>query len=107
MSSQAGLCLRKRGIVDLRKRGANAVHQQGACGGERRLTAGAVAHAQWPPRTEMVAVASSFRSMPQCSQVTGPGGVWKMRCTALKVHASASTHVLQFLGHGRGWGGHM
>ena len=33
MSSQAGLCLRKQGIVDLRKRGANAVHQQGAFGG--------------------------------------------------------------------------
>ena len=24
-----------------------------------------------------------------------------------KVHASASAHVLQFLAHGRGWGGHM
>ena len=28
-------------------------------------------------------------------------------CTALKVHASASTHVLQFLARGRGWGGHI
>ena len=30
-----------------------------------------------------------------------------MMCTALKVHASASTHVLQFLAPGRGWGGHI
>ena len=28
-------------------------------------------------------------------------------CTALKVHASASTHVLQFLARGRDWGRHI
>ena len=30
----------KRGILDVRKQGANAVHQQGACGGEGALTTG-------------------------------------------------------------------
>ena len=33
VSSHAGLCLKKRGIVDLRERGTNPVHQQGAFGG--------------------------------------------------------------------------
>ena len=41
------------------------------------------------------------------AQITGPGGVWEMMRTARKVHASASTHVLQFLARGRGWGGHL
>ena len=30
-----------------------------------------------------------------------------MRLAALKVHASAITHVLQFLAHGWGWGGQI
>ena len=30
-----------------------------------------------------------------------------MKCTALKVHASAPTHVLQFLAHGWSWGGQI
>ena len=33
--------------------------------------------------------------------------VWERMCTTLKVHASASTDVLQFLARGRGRGGHI
>ena len=34
--------------------------------------------------------------MPQCSQINGPAGVREIIYIALKVYASAPTHVLQF-----------
>ena len=55
LSSQAGLCLRKRGTVDLRKHGARCSSSARSMwwgGAPNNLTTGAVAQAQWSPWIE-------------------------------------------------------
>ena len=103
---QAGLCFRKRGIEDLRKRGARCSSSATSMLLGRRLTIGAVAK---PGSLHMDKDSGSsiFLKFVPLHMGHGTRGVWKMRCIALRVHASAPTHVLQFLARGWGWSGHI